>query len=533
MRCGPRGFHAQVSRAFFGDGSHEIMLETTGGSTAIAEIGTEPATDRTDVGSIADILGSPLADGSGEEGARPHRAWLRVVVLAAAVGGLAAATPWVRDQIWGGRDRVPFADVPTHVVERGPLVIAVTEDGSLVSDENVDIVCGVAGGATIVWMVDDGARVTEGTEIVRLDSSVLAESVTAQRIAFEKARAAKIQAEKDYAAAVIAVEEYTEGTFKKDLRKAESDLTAAKERLQATRNTLGYGERMFRKGYITPQQLDAQKSSVARAELDLGTAEIALDVLNRFARPKMVTELQSVRDAAEARRDSEHAALELEQVKLERLTSQLEKCTVIAPKDGLVIYANDRNRDRESEIRAGAKVSEGKTILRLPNLSKMRVDVEVHEAKVDKIRVGMKARVRVQGREFTGAVTAVANRPESSWYSTIKKYLVQVRIDGNTEELRPGFTAEAEIIVADLVDVIAVPVAAVIEQGGQFVCAVRRGDAVERREVALGQGNDRLVEIVSGLEEGEVLLLNPRAALGDEPPEPQAAWRGGPPAGRG
>jgi HlyD family secretion protein len=419
------------------------------------------------------------------------------------------------------------------VVERGPLVIAVTEDGSLVSDENVDIVCGVAGGATIVWMVDDGARVTEGTEIVRLDSSVLAESVTAQRIAFEKARAAKIQAEKDYAAAVIAVEEYTEGTFKKDLRKAESDLTAAKERLQATRNTLAYGERMFRKGYITPQQLDAQKSSVARAELDLGTAEIALDVLNRFGRPKMVTELQSVRDAAEARRDSEHAALDLEQVKLERLTSQLEKCTVIAPKDGLVIYANDRNRDRESEIRAGAKVNEGKTILRLPNLSKMRVDVEVHEAKVDKIRVGMKARVRVQGREFTGEVTAVANRPESSWFSTIKKYLVQVRIDGNTEELRPGFTAEAEIIVAALVDVIAVPVAAVIEQEGRFVCAVRRGDAVERREVSLGQGNDRLVEIASGLEEGEVLLLNPRAALGDEPPEPQAAWRGRPPAGRG
>ena len=85
------GFHAHVSRAFIGDGSHEIMLETTGGSTAIAEIGTEPATRRTDVGSIADILGSPLADGSGEEGARPHRAWLRVVVLAAVVGGLVAA----------------------------------------------------------------------------------------------------------------------------------------------------------------------------------------------------------------------------------------------------------------------------------------------------------------------------------------------------------------------------------------------------------------------------------------------------------
>jgi multidrug efflux pump subunit AcrA (membrane-fusion protein) len=148
----------------------------------------------------------------------------------------------------------------------------------------------VAGGATIVWLIEDGSRVTEGTELVRLDSSQLAENVSAQKIAYEKARAANIQADKDYAAARIAVEEYTEGTYKKELRKAESDVTAARERLQATRNSLGHGERMFRKGYITPQQLDAQKSAVERADLDLGTAEISLDVLERFAKPKMITD---------------------------------------------------------------------------------------------------------------------------------------------------------------------------------------------------------------------------------------------------
>ncbi|NBV86628.1 MAG: hypothetical protein EBS01_10300, partial [Verrucomicrobia bacterium] len=83
------------------------------------------------------------------------------------------------ERFGGGSGANPVDALPAHAVERGPLTISVTEDGSLVSDENVDIVCGVAGGATIVWMVDDGARVTEGTEIVRLDSSVLAESVTA------------------------------------------------------------------------------------------------------------------------------------------------------------------------------------------------------------------------------------------------------------------------------------------------------------------------------------------------------------------
>jgi HlyD family secretion protein len=470
---------------------------------------------RADAAAIAEILGTPIAAAEPAGSLRRRRFPLWLGLLLAAGGAAAAAYPWLTATL-GGRDAAAALDaIPSTIVRRGELTISVTEEGSLVSAENVDIVCGVAGGATIVWLVDDGARVTEGMEIVRLDDSTIAENATAQKIAFEKARAAMIQAEKDHAAATIAVEEYREGTFKKELRMAESSVTAATERLQATRNTLAYGERMFRKGYIAPQQLDAQKSAVERAELDLGTAEIALDVLTRFTKPKMITELESVRDAAAARLASEQAALELEQVKLDRLNAQLAKCVVRAPKDGLVIHANDRNRDRESEVKAGAMVSEGKTILRLPNLSKMRADVEVHESKVDKIRPGMKARIRVQGREFAGEVAAVANRPQSNWLSTAKKYVVEVQIDGNTEDLRPGFTAEVEIIVADLADVLAVPVAAVIEQQGEYVSAVRQGDEVERRVVSLGQSNDKRVEILSGLEPGEVLLLNPRAVLPD------------------
>ena len=262
-----------------------------------------------DLSAIAGILGDPVADTAPVTKPRGWRVPWRSIVALAVLGGGVAGAPWVLAQIGKGSNTNPLAALPAHTVEHGDLTISVTEDGSMVSDENVDVVCGVAGGATIIWLIDDGARVTEGTELVRLDSSKLSEDVSAQKIAYEKARAANIQAEKDFAAAKIAVEEYTEGTYKKELRKAESDVTAAKERLQSTRNQLEHGERMFRKGYITPQQLDAQKSAVERADLDLGTADIALDVLERFAKPKMITELTSKRDAMEAKRDSERAAL--------------------------------------------------------------------------------------------------------------------------------------------------------------------------------------------------------------------------------
>ena len=382
-------------------------------------------------------------------------------------------------------------------------------------DENVDITCDVVGGATIIWLVDDGSQVAKGMDIVKLDAYVLIENATAQKIAYEKARALMIQADKDYAAAKIAVEEYSEGLFKKDLRTAESNVTAATERLQATKNTLAYGERMFRKGYITPQQLEAQESAVARAELDLGTANIALDVLTRYTKPKMTTELESIRDAAEARLESERAALDLERLKLERLEGELEKCTIKAPQDGLVIYANSRSRDRETEIKEGTVVKERQVILQLPDLTKMRADVEVHESKVDEISPGMPAVVRVQDQTFSGVVTSVANRPESNWFTTAKKYVVGVRIDGKSEALRPGFTAEATIIVADLQDVLAVPVAGVVEDGKEFVCAVKAGDRFEKRVVTLGKSDDRFVEIVEGLEEGEQIFLNPVTVLGE------------------
>lgn len=467
---------------------------------------------------IADLLGGPTHRPEVSDERRGTRwRWMAAVALVVAAAVFLAPQVVEIAAIFRADREANISDLPTHLVERRNLVVTVTEEGSLVSDNNVDITCDVAGGATIIWLVDDGARVTKGMEIVRLDASVLSENATAQKIAYEKARALMIQAEKDHAAAKIAVEEYREGLFKKDLRTAESNVTAATERLQGTRNTLAYGERMFRKGYITPQQLEAQKSAVARAELDLGTTNIALDVLTRFTRPKMITELESVRDAAAARLESERAALELEKLKLERLLTELEKCTIVAPQDGIAIYSNSRNRDRETEIKAGAAVKERQAILQLPDLANMRADVEVHESKVNDIRPGMAAAVRVQGEEFAGEVMAVANRPQSNWFSTAKKYIVEVKIDGQSPSLRPGFTAEAEIVVADLHDVIAVPVAAVIEQGDEYVCAVQSATTAVRRVVTLGQSDDKAVEIVAGLAEGERVFMNPRSILGDAP----------------
>jgi HlyD family secretion protein len=365
--------------------------------------------------------------------------------------------------------------------------------------------------------------VSEGEEIIKFDASKLEAEVEKQKIAYEKARATDVQAAKDSATTEIALREYVDGTFRTALREAESKVIVAEGSLRTAENILQYGERMFRKGYINTLQREAQKAAVERGKLDLGTTKLAKDVLERYTKPKMAQDLENKRDAAAAKRDSEKASLVLEKSKLERLTKQFESCVVRAKKPGLVIHANDQVRwNPDSEVKVGMRAWEGQTILRLPDLSTMRVKVIVHESKVDQLREGMRARIRVLDREFQGAVVSIANRPEPDWFTdTSKKFAVKVNIEGMPKDLRPGLTAEVEILVAHLENAISLPVAAVAEKRGQNYCCVKKGTALERRNVVLGLGNDKFVEIKEGVEVGEEVVLNPRAALGETEEESQ------------
>ena len=74
-------------------------------------------------------------------------------------------------------------------------------------------------------------------------------------------------------------------------------------------------------------------------------------------------------------------------------------------------------------------------------------------------------------------------------------------------------TAEVEILIAHLKDALTLPVAAIVEQRGEYNCWVKEGDKIERRPLVLGLSNDQFVEIKDGVSEGDEVLLNPRAVV--------------------
>ncbi len=406
----------------------------------------------------------------------------------------------------------------TEKVIRGNMVIVVTEDGNVESSSNVDVKCEVAGGSTILWLVKDGTRVHEGDDLVRLDSSSIEDQVNSQKIAYAKAEAAKIEAEKTFSASKIAVQEFLEGSYVQQIQDAEGKITVAMENLRSSQNSMQHTDRMARKGYVTNLQREAQAFAVEQAKINLASAHTAKDVLEKFTKPKMMVDLESKRDTAEAKMRSEEAAFDLESARLKRLQTQLEKCTVIAPHSGMVVYANEsggRPGQQTVQIEEGAGVRERQSIIRLPDLAHMQVKCTVHESKVDQLRPGMRARIRIQDRDFQGEVASVANQPEpGNWFSgNVKKYATIVRIDGQDLNLRPGMTAVVEILVADLKNVLSVPVEAVVEKGNRMYCWAKTSGAPERRPVVVGQSSSTQVEIRDGLAEGDLVLLNPRAVV--------------------
>jgi multidrug efflux pump subunit AcrA (membrane-fusion protein) len=145
----------------------------------------------------------------------------------------------------------------------------------------------------------------------------------------------------------------------------------------------------------------------------------------------------------------------------------------------------------------------------------MGVQLRVHEASVNMVKPGQEAKITVEAHPdtpFVGEVTSVAPLPDPQrgWLDPGSKvYTTQVVIEGSHDIIKPGMSAKVEILADHLYDVVIVPVQVVANRGGRKVCYIENGATPEEREVQTGAFNDVFVEIVSGVDVGENVLLSP------------------------
>lgn len=337
-----------------------------------------------------------------------------------------------------------------------------------------------------------------------------------------------------------------DGEAKQKLRKFDDDLQVAQKELDQAKTTLEGTRRLFDKGFVTKTDLQRDEIAYENSRLKVVTAETAHDLFLKYDFLKSAQEFLSkfneavhefdksrrvaISKLAQARAKLK-SAIGQDQVQTRQakdLGEQLEKCTLRAKKSGLVVYGGARDDQfyygGEERIREGATVRERQAIITIPDLTRMSVNVKIHESYIKKVKKGQKARMTVDAfpdEILTGEVTKVGVLPDSQnrWMNPdLKVYLTTITIDGNHDWVKPGMSVKVEILVNKIENCVYVPVQAISPDGGKQVCFIPRGLKQERREVQVGEFNDEFIEVKSGISEGERVLLRPPDGL--EPQKP-------------
>jgi multidrug efflux pump subunit AcrA (membrane-fusion protein) len=411
----------------------------------------------------------------------------------------------------------------TYRVARAALPVTVSVRGDLESSKNLEVTSAVEGQATIIVLAPEGKRVKKGDLVVELDGAALRDALTNQEIATRQAETTFRNAVKTREIAEISVHEYEDGTYPQAEQAALNALGSAESQLKMSRDKVEWSDRMLGIGFVTESQNRSDHLNLQRDELNLDNARTRLQVLREYTRPKQITSLRAAIDQAHANELALEVAAARERDKEEKLRDQVAKCKMLAPGDGIVVYANQemmRGGGSQQPIQEGTPVRERQRILNIPDLSQMRLNAKVHESMVERVVPGLHARVRIDalpGEALKGVVEAVRPLPDpppggmGGMGFDLKVYTVYVRIVDPPAQLRPGMSGDIEILVHQPADVLVVPVQAVLQYGGKNHVYVNSPDGPAPREVELGTTNDALVEVKQGVGEGEEILMNPRS----------------------
>ena len=445
-------------------------------------------------------------------------AWATVIALVGITAPLAAAWKILPDYF--SSESAP--NVLTAEVTQGPFINRVLEQGEIESSSSVEVRCEVrsrnSAGTNILEIVPEGTRVKEGDFLVRLDDSALKTELTQQQITCSGSESQAIEAEAALSNAQLALSEYEQGTFREQEETLEGALKVANENMRRAEEYLTFSRKLAERGYVSDVQLEADKFAVEKAEKELDVSQTKLDVLRNFTKKKMLTQLKADIQTSRAKLDAKQKTWQLDNHRLKEIEEQIVKCVIHAPTAGQVVYANDANRGRtngEMLIAEGTPVRERQLLIRLPDPNKMRVLAKVHESRINQVRKGLTAEVStdaIPDHSLVGLVSMVSEYPipsPSVYTAHIKEYAVEIEIQNPPPQLRPGMSAQVDILVEHQESQLQIPIDATIARGDKFFVAVPHEDgSFETREIKVGHANDASITIRDGLVVGQKIVLN-------------------------
>lgn len=438
----------------------------------------------------------------------PRRWRRRLLVLLV----IAAAT-WAGAIIFGAV-RAPERDGKlTHTIQRRDLVVTITAEGTLESAENVEIKCKVRGAQIpIIWLIENGSTVKPGDVLVRLETLEFEDRFTEMSKWTHMTESGAAWAQANVAEAELAIPEYENGRYRTELTSLEKDLAIGESSLRTAQSLLSHVEAMAEQGYASDVDVEEAQFAVTQAKLSLDAKRTEIEILKNHTKSFEMESLRGDLNSSKARLEAETSRLKQVTASRDLASRDIENCVVRAEKAGMVIYPQYQPWEWAPKIQVGASVYMGQTMLLMPDLSKMQVKVGIPEAVIHRIAVGMDTKIKMHDKTLDGKVLSVASSaaPAKWWTGNVAKYETIVSLP-RVPDLNPGMSAEVEVIVKQYRDVLAIPVAAIVETEQSTYCWTKTPEGPQRRPIELGDTNDVYAIVKGGLKDGDEVFLNPIA----------------------
>jgi len=481
---------------------------------------------------------------------KSRRKWIVTGVVAAVVL-VAVATVLIAGA--GGAGDV-LSDYPATTVTQGELIVSIVETGEVRAQKKTIIANNMRWEAVIVERVEEGTHVDVGDLIIKFECQELLEAIQRTELEVTAAENEHQQAleqidlsEKEWINRVAQAEaevqnqqnnvlKFQEHEKRQLLAEAESQHALAQQDLE-----LAEGQLKFKKdvnstpgleGTYSLSTIKAEELRVQRLRLAVDNAAAEVEKLKKYELPREETSLSLALQTAEldleraytqakaqrrivlANEQAKRSALEMKKRRLEDLIAQRELLEIRAEAPGVIVY-DSGNRWDPPDLSVGALVRSRRRLMRIPDMSTLRVYSKVFEGVSEKVQVGMPVTIRLDSRGdevLNGRVASIAPLASSEdrrFNPNVKVFPIEISLDEVPEGLKPGSSAQIELTLNRLPDVTSVKIAAVFtEQDRTYVWRVEDGLAY-RTEVAIGEMSNTHVQILSGLAAGDTVLMAP------------------------
>lgn len=386
-------------------------------------------------------------------------------------------------------------------VSRGNITVSVAADGNVSLLRQRELRFGTSGTITKI-NVEQGDRVAEGQELARLDTTPLEEMVTTAELAVKAAEIDLELATNNY---LKLITPYPYLTYRFVLPESVDAIRTAERQIKEAQTELLKG-------------LQGQPYSMAEIQDQLGKAQESLSEtetklawgLDEGVRPVDI-EYWTLR-AAQLQMEKTQVALDNTKNELNKVQNQLEKAVIVAPFDGVIATVKAEEGDVLSSVNYATT-----TIIELIDPSRMELKTKVDEVDIPSVKLGQKAIIKLDALpdlKLEGTVTAISLLPSEE--GGVVLYEVKIGFDvPESSGLRGGMTATADIVTDERSNALLVPNRAIRQDSsGNPVVKIMVGDQTQERAVVTGISDGLQTEIISGLNEGDRVVIESRAGTG-------------------